>query len=750
MNTSHSADTLDNHDLLFTTSGSKESSSEISGLVMASIAALPTDEQRAFQMAWERSANLVMVESNPELFYRTENGRPDAAAARLARYWTLRTTVLGDRAFRPMLDMTDSGALTVQDKELLQTGVFAPYFFDRKQRTVIVMDSTRVDSALAHSFRERRRHLQLWMFTFAAAHNSRCQNEGVRLLEVVESVSGVNQHEIKGYVDALDLDAFPLKLFDVHFVTVSSSGAEELAMFDSPMVHVISAPDLVQTRITLQHNGFYVESLPMTIGGLWMYEEFRDWFARRVETHGNKGQVDLPSELAVLYDICVRIYPPNTVEQIHAVLIEMIGLPEEEQAAFHEALLAVPEIVATETNPSLFLRVESGNAASAAQRLAGNWKLRKIFFGPRYLRPMLDITGQGALSRDDVTVLETGLYINFLVDRLGQPVGVGDFTRVPACLTTKDVADSRPRLAFWAFTQGSLFTPLAQSVGVRFFRLVNSDPSASRSFFHFTRLYMVLVLPVKLLDWIFVAIPPPGAKALYMETILPLIQAAINKGTENVKEQTECYDKMGVIMGDDTNTLRTELINRGFNLDQLPAALGGTWSYSTFNAWVDRQKQATKAPPRTSNPESVLFTGDMTSSYLSADVLSESEMHIYRDYSKLPSPEHQALGDNDRSFARKLHLILSDANLNRFMCWQSHGRAFRVCDYRLLEDSQILYRYFGIKRAAIFIQHLLSYGFKRLTQGEDRGCFYHEVRVSVNTWSVDSESGRAETLPFQH
>lgn len=727
----------DRHDMLLATlSGSKKTSSEVSALVLAEMAALPAERRQAFERAWAHSTSLVMTESNPELFYHTENGHSHAAAARLARYWTMRADVLGHRAFLPLLDMTGKAALTVQDIELWQTGVFAPYFFDKKRRTVIVMDLTRIDASLASAFRERRQQLQLWMFTYAAVHNPRCQDEGVRLLEVVESVSGIDQNTVHDWLGALPLEAMPLKLLDVHFVATSAAaeGAVESTTFD--VFTVISARDLVHTRMALQESGFYVESLPMAIGGLWMYEEFRDWFVRRVETPWSEIQVVLPSDLAVLYDISLRIYPPNTVEQIHAVLTAIQGLPADDQVELLEAVLLVPYLVATETNPSLFWRVEGGDAVAAAHRLAGNWKMRKTFFGARYLRPLLDLTGEGALSEDDVAIIASGLYVNNVVDNQGRIVGVADFKRVPSSLA-KHFTEARTRLGFWAYSQAALFSPSVQYEGGRYLRILEVEPIMNRALLHFRRgMSMAIVTPIKLIEMIFIAVPPPGARTMCEQTILPLIQSAIDQGSDNVKEQTECYDKINVLMVDDPDKAREELLQRGYLANQLPKILGGTWSYDNFTAWIDRQKQVTRqqlAEMQAPRPDSVRLSvpPGMDDEQVETP-LPRVVYKCYRDYSQIPVPERlsvgsSTIGDDQHSFATKLHLILSDQNLTRFISWQYHGRAFKVCDYGLLEDSKILYKYFGIRRAAVFIQHLLSHGFKRISQGEDRGCFYHEV-----------------------
>jgi hypothetical protein len=56
-------------------------------------------------------------------------------------------------------------------------------------------------------------------------------------------------------------------------------------------------------------------------------------------------------------------------------------------------------------------RFEQGNVVAAARRLASYWKHRKETFGDRAFLP-LDLSGQGALTVEDVRTLQTGYLLN--------------------------------------------------------------------------------------------------------------------------------------------------------------------------------------------------------------------------------------------------------------------------------------------------------------------------------------------------
>jgi hypothetical protein len=106
--------------------------------------------------------------------------------------------------------------------------------------------------------------------------------------------------------------------------------------------------------------------------------------------------------------------------------------------------------------------------------------------------------------------------------------------------------------------------------------------------------------------------------------------------------------------------------------------------------------------------------------------------HTYRDYSQVPPPADYAgepVEISRMSFVEIVHHMLSQGSLKGYIWWLPHGRAFKLCDFPLLEESKILNKYFEINRASTFVLMLRSYGFKQLTSRKDKGSFFHEVSV---------------------
>ena len=99
--------------------------------------------------------------------------------------------------------------------------------------------------------------------------------------------------------------------------------------------------------------------------------------------------------------------------------------------------------------------------------------------------------------------------------------------------------------------------------------------------------------------------------------------------------------------------------------------------------------------------------------------------HSYRDFSKVPPPQgYQApTALDDMTFAQRVHVMLtacSDA-ASHIVSWMPHGRAFKVHKPALFE-KEICPTYFGHKRYSSFLRSLNNYGFKHLSQGDDRNC----------------------------
>jgi hypothetical protein len=104
---------------------------------------------------------------------------------------------------------------------------------------------------------------------------------------------------------------------------------------------------------------------------------------------------------------------------------------DKEKTAYLEAVRRVPNLVENESSPIRFLRCDRYDPWAAARRLTTYWKLRLEVFGDRAFLP-LNQTGQGALSPEDLEVLNSSYVFVLPNDKDGRSVVGVDRSRLPA------------------------------------------------------------------------------------------------------------------------------------------------------------------------------------------------------------------------------------------------------------------------------------------------------------------------------
>jgi len=102
--------------------------------------------------------------------------------------------------------------------------------------------------------------------------------------------------------------------------------------------------------------------------------------------------------------------------------------------------------------------------------------------------------------------------------------------------------------------------------------------------------------------------------------------------------------------------------------------------------------------------------------------------HSYRDFSSVPKELDYEVATKieDMTFPQKVHHILSQDEYKKWIGWMPHGRAFRV-HLPAWFEQKISEKYFGHKRYSSFLRQLSNHGFKHISKGTDRNCYYHEV-----------------------
>ncbi|KAL7556463.1 hypothetical protein ACA910_006176 [Epithemia clementina (nom. ined.)] len=140
---------------------------------------------------------------------------------------------------------------------------------------------------------------------------------------------------------------------------------------------------------------------------------------------------------------------------------------------------------------------------------------------------------------------------------------------------------------------------------------------------------------------------------------------------------------------------------------------------------VDQSKLISRDDESASQENDASVDGNATSDTSDADSTPD-----YTDYALSMAPAGYASipkADRDVVFASKLLCMLDsieEEGLDYIIGWQPHGRCFIVRDHKLI--LQILLKYLKISKWATFHRQLYVYGFKRITQGPDKGAYYHE------------------------
>jgi len=166
-------------------------------------------------------------------------------------------------------------------------------------------------------------------------------------------------------------------------------------------------------------------------------------------------------------------------------------------------------------------------------------------------------------------------------------------------------------------------------------------------------------------------------------------------------------------------------------------------------------------------PSTEQFIADDHSSLIPAPITKKQTRHItvvhdYHDHANDRSADyivyHPARGGVTTPFPIKLHeMLLStvEEGMEHIVSWQPHGRCFLV--HKPKEFTELLPRFFKLSKLASFQRQLNLYGFQRLTRGNDRGGYYHELFLrdreflahSINRIKVKGTGIRARSSPEQ-
>lgn len=276
-------------------------------------------------------------------------------------------------------------------------------------------------------------------------------------------------------------------------------------------------------------------------------------------------------------------FKPGACKNIEEA-IDMIPLPQKE--AYLEAMEKAPYLFEDETDPRMFLRRCDYDIWAAAERLCLYWKERKELFGPERAFLPLVLTGDGALSKNDVNALKAGLPAVLPETQNGFKVIFADRRQA----SPHHPMECHLRGLFYLMrymakdqrtqTDGILFVSLL--ISPRMMQPVKLE--------HNNKMFSWLfhVFPVKVRRFYIMNCLPKhndGVRKLYMvQDVVSSFMSSLIKISKKVPDNLEVH--FGRKEGDLSDILVQEA---GFSLVNVPRSMGGCWDFAESNKWCQNR-----------------------------------------------------------------------------------------------------------------------------------------------------------------
>jgi hypothetical protein len=281
-------------------------------------------------------------------------------------------------------------------------------------------------------------------------------------------------------------------------------------------------------------------------------------------------------------------------------------IPDYEKGDYVKALEIVPELVLTESDPMRFLRYTKFNVAAAAQSLVLYWKRRREVFGDRAFLP-LTLTGDSALSNDDIDCIKTGSVVILPNDAEGRAVMCFDLSR-----RIDHSLERRLRCAFYC---GQVISEneVSQTDGFALLVITNDGRMIDPAMTH-CRNVLLYTFPVKLKAIHLVKCMSKWANNCLAQAFL----SGMLKVFGHLVQGCQVYCHASQVR----EKIVQSLESHGMSRRGLPRRVGGSWSYERFSDWLiervrmDREGQPEKSVPATQTASGVaaaLLTSTSTS-----------------------------------------------------------------------------------------------------------------------------------------
>jgi hypothetical protein len=259
-------------------------------------------------------------------------------------------------------------------------------------------------------------------------------------------------------------------------------------------------------------------------------------------------------------------------------------LPLSDKACFLEAVQLDSNTVFYETDLFQYFVADNFNAWEAVPRMMRYWTTKKKIFGNRWLLPLHDLTGNGALDSDDLSRLWEGYMTNGPMDQNGNAIIIFERSR---CSKEWDAMDpiQNQRIFFYTMAVATkelqLSPPHCKVIAIN---VVVKFPNAM--FRHTAEgiggalgCHALLLSSV---HTIFMA--KRSFVGFFIQFVIP---AVVRNLMDVFGNATKCTCDL-VFSSDEA---REKLAQYHMHADTLPISLGGTWDYSSYISQLEMKRQ---------------------------------------------------------------------------------------------------------------------------------------------------------------
>jgi len=343
-----------------------------------------------------------------------------------------------------------------------------------------------------------------------------------------------------------------------------------------------------------QHSGSVAHVVPATsISGNAQYvptgavAKLRSLVEETKPPARTKGQSDNDSAYSKLgiEGACIGIEETETIcKTAREAFEEALALiPYAEKSAYLEARRRCPRLTETESDVMHFLRRDKYDAAAAVNRLLRYWGLRHEVFGQRAFLPMTQ-TGQGALTREDVVILRSGVVALLPKDIEGRSVVMEDRNRILD--DNLEAQNAKLRSLFYVFSLLSDDKKCREDGFIWLGAVITPRVTEIWKEFANKTLKILDCFPIRLMAAHLLVCPPKHGKRRKIDDIISF----------TVKTFEEQYGRRVILnTGEKATDLATKLHQFDLREDSIPAVLGGSWAYEQWITFLRQRCQEERA-----------------------------------------------------------------------------------------------------------------------------------------------------------